>query len=426
VSDREDAPKRPPLTPERWRAVDAVLQRALDAEPSGREAVVAEACGDDAALRGEVDSLLASHVALDDAFLPHAAPPLLPLAERYADERERGEPSRVEMPEGSAALPGRHVSGRAAMYVALVALIVGFGGGLIADRAFFLRRPAASLPAVNVPFGSSAASAAPLSVVDRGGRVVMNIAAMRPWTPRFSPDGRRVAYGAFGEGRETSDLWVTELDQGTTRRVTDDDADANDPQWSADGTMLAYSASAPGGKDVMIRALAGTEGRVVASRAGVQFPSDWVRGGGALLVTEEAGDNRHDILVQPADGSPARQFQATRADETAARMSPDGRWVAYTSDVSGRPEVYVESYPDGGNRVRISASGGMHPVWRGDGRELFYWRDGALLAAALEPGTGSAAPVRRSEAVLFRAPYPGGVSTMYDVSPDGQRFVIAR
>ena len=69
-------------------------------------------------------------------------------------------------------------------------------------------------------------------MVDRAGRPQRGIDAERPWTPRFSPDGRRVAYGAFGEGRGTSDLWVTDLDAGTTRRLTDDDADANDPQWS--------------------------------------------------------------------------------------------------------------------------------------------------------------------------------------------------
>src|SRR6185503_1616705 len=128
-----------------------------------------------------------------------------------------------------------------------------------------------------------------LVVVDRTGRVQRGIPANRPWTPRFSPDGRRVAYGAFGPGRSTSDLWVTDLDAGTTQRLTDDDGDSNDPQWSSDGAVIAYSAGAPGGKDVALRPLTGGSARVVASRNQTQFPSDWLRDGSALIVTEETG-----------------------------------------------------------------------------------------------------------------------------------------
>ena len=83
-------------------------------------------------------------------------------------------------------------------------------------------------------------------------------------------------------------------------------------------------------------------------------------------------------------------------------------------------------YPRRGQRVLISSGGGVHPVWRGDGRELYYWRDGALVAVQLGPATGSTPPVRVSQVVLFRAKYSVGVSTMYDVSPDGQRFVIVQ
>jgi Tol biopolymer transport system component len=236
-----------------------------------------------------------------------------------------------------------------------------------------------------------------------------------------------VAYGAFGAGRHTSDLWVTDLDAGTTRRITDDEADANDPQWSSDGAAIAYSANAPGGKDLMLRTLAGGNARVLASRDGTQFPTDWPRDGSALLVTEDGSSGGHDILVQPADGSAARPYAATPANETAARVSPDGRWVAYTSDESGRGEVYLDSYPRPGRRVTITSGGGVDPVWRGDGRELFYWRDGALVAVQLGAAAGGAPPARGVETVLFRAPYHYvGFNTMYDVSPDGQRFVVVR
>jgi Tol biopolymer transport system component len=272
-----------------------------------------------------------------------------------------------------------------------------------------------------VPAGSVS-----LTVVDRTGRTVSAIPAERPWTPRFSPDGHSVVYGAFGAGRTTSDLWVTDLDAGTTRRITDDDGDANDPQWSADGSRIAYSVGAPGGKDLVLRSL--TDGTVrTFARDGTQFPNDWRRDGSALLMTEEAGNGRYDILVQPADGSAPRPYAATDADETGARVSPDGRWVAYTSDESGKAEVYLDSYAQPGRgRVKISLGGGAYPVWRGDGRELFYWRDGSLVAVRFAASVDGAQPVSGAQTVLFRAPYQMSINTMYDVSPDGQRFVIVR
>jgi serine/threonine-protein kinase len=333
------------------------------------------------------------------------------------------------------ALPrGRTVSARAALYAAALTLVVGIGGGLLVERTSFVRRWIDDASDVERP-GSNTVVAAPpaalgnalLSVVDRSGRMLKEIPAERPWTPRFSPDGRSVAYGAFGAGRGTSDLWVTDLETGTTRRLTDSDADANDPQWSADGKSIAYSVSASGGKDLVVRALSGGAERVIASRDGTQFPSDWLRDGSALLFTEDAGEDKHDILVQPIDGSPARRLAATPADELAARVSPDGHWVAYTSDESGRAEVYLDSYANPGRRrTMLSLGGGEHPVWRGDGRELYYWRDGSLVAVRLAASIDGALPVSGAQVVLFSAPYDVGVNTMYDVSPDGQRFVFVR
>ncbi len=326
---------------------------------------------------------------------------------------------------------GRTVSARWAMYAAVATLVVGVVGGRFVDPSALIKRWTAAAHTTNnavepPPLATAGDVDPPLVVVDRTGRQLREIPGTRPWTPRFSPDGHRVAYGAFGPGRKTSDLWVTDVDAGTTKRLTDDDADANDPQWSANGTAVAFSESAAGGKDVAIQKLAGGTAQLVAARDGVQFPSDWSRDGSALLVTEDAGSNQRDILVQPADGSPARPYVATAADEMGARFSPDGHWVAYSSDVSGRAEVYVDSYPKPGHRRMLSSGGGIHPVWRGDGRELYYWRDGALVSVGLGAAVAGAPPVPGEQTVLFRAPYKFGLNTMYDVSPDGQRFVIVR
>jgi len=326
---------------------------------------------------------------------------------------------------------GRMISARAALYAISIVLGVGLAGGWALARSPFVERVPAILPDAgaqpidrghrgNPATGDEMA----LMVVDRSGRPLRTIAANRPWTPRFSPDGRSVAYGAFGSGRSTSDLWVTDLDAGTTRRLTDDDDDSNDPQWSADGTAVAYSKSADDGKDLFIRPLGAGDPRLLAARRGTQFASDWLRDGSALLVTEEAGDNQHDIIVQPADGSAPWPYAATSADESAARISPDERWVAYTSDESGRSEVYLDSYPHPGRRVLVSSSGGAFPVWRADGRELYYWNDGRLVAVSVDGGPGARTPAVGPANVLFSAPYYSGPNTMYDVSPDGKRFVM--
>ncbi|HWS73165.1 MAG TPA: protein kinase, partial [Thermoanaerobaculia bacterium] len=323
---------------------------------------------------------------------------------------------------------GRMVSARAALYAVSVVLAAGLVGGWALARSPIVERVPLTLPdAVAQPIegggqanlGEAGDRDMSLTVVDRSGRLLRTIAANRPWTPRFSPDGQRVAYGAFGNGRNTSDLWVTDLDAGTTRRLTDDGNDSNDPQWSTDGATVAYSVSAPDGKDLEMRPVGAGHPSILVTRAGTQFASDWLRDGSALLVTEETSSNRHDILVQPADGSAPRPYAATSADETAARVSPDGRWVAYTSDESGRLEVYLDSYPQPGRRVSVTSDGGAHPVWRGDGRELYYWNDGRLLAVRVDAVQGEAAPAVGAPIVLFRARYYIGPNTMYDVSPDG-------
>jgi tRNA A-37 threonylcarbamoyl transferase component Bud32 len=327
----------------------------------------------------------------------------------------------------------RVVSARAAVYAVIATLVVGIVGGGVLARSLLSgpyigkgAKPASPPIAANVTWPSTDASNTELVVVDRAGRPQRTIAANRPWTPRISPDGRVVAYGAFGEGRSTSDLWVTDLVKGTTKRLTDDDGDSNDPQWSADGASISYSVGARGGKDLVVQRLKVGDVSVLARRDGTQFASDWLRDGSALLVTEQTDGNKNDILVQPANGSPARPYAATPADESAARASPDGRWVAYTSDESGRSEVYLDSYAKPGHRVTVSQGGGEHPVWRADGRELYYWNDGVLMAVQLDKAWGDAPPAIGAQTILFRAPYDVEPNTMYDASPDGSQFVIVR
>jgi serine/threonine-protein kinase len=337
-----------------------------------------------------------------------------------------------EAPHDSGARSGgRMVSARAAMYAMAATLMIGLVGGWLLGRSPLLGRQPAAPATTDWPATKAGGDQWPapageitLALVDRTGRVERTLPANRPWTPRFSPDAKRVAYGAFGSGRNTSDLWVADLGAGTTHRLTDDDGDSNDPQWNPDGSLLAYSVNAPGGKDVFVQRSGGGQPKALMSRDRTQFPSDWSRDGNALLVTDETPNHGYDILVQPADGTAPRPYAATSANETAARLSPDGRWVAYTSDESGRAEVYLDSYPKPGRRTLLSLGGGVHPVWRADGKELYYWHDGALVAAQLSWGRGDAVPPVAARTTLFRASYLVGLNTMYDVSADGTQFII--
>jgi hypothetical protein len=424
------------MTPERWRSIDHILQGALVCAPDRRNAFVADACGTDAELKREVVTLLAAHDGASAAFLERPAMEELGLAAMPSDAPPANSPP-FNLPRASRTPAGRAVSARWVVYAATAGIVAGMVSGWSFARSSTvarwtavsqtIRAPATPAPQIDVSAAPSEGDGSlTLAVVDRAGNPVRTISATRPWTPRFSPDGRSVAYGAFGEGRSSSDVWITNLETGTTQRLTDDEADNNDPQWSPDGRMLAYSANAPDGKDVVEQPAGGGAPHVLAARPGTQFPSDWLRDGSALLVIDQPPGGSYDVVVQPADGSAARPYAATPAQETGARISRDARWVAYTSDESGREEVYIDSYPQPGHRVMVSRGGGVDPVWRANGHELYYWRGDVLVAVGVDAPAGSAAPRIRDETVLFRALHEHSLNTMYDVSPNGDHFVIVQ
>ena len=426
---------RKTMTAERWRAVDHVLQGALVCTHDQRDTFIAQACGDDASLRNEVSSLLAAHDTAPTDFL-----------ERPAVE-EHGLPfaASTAMPVTTpAVIPTltRTVTARFMVYAVAAGIVAGIvTGWQIAHSPAVARWSgviAAARQQANATGGDKANNNAAanveasgprsLVIVDRGGRVLRDVAANRPLAPRFSPDGRRIAYSAFGEGRAMSDVWITDVDGGTTRRLTNDDANSSNPQWSPAGTTLAYSVDTKGGENISEQQVDGGNARVVVSRPGVRFPTDWLHDGSALLMSEDAGGGHFDIVVQPPNGSTARPYAATSAQETGGRISPHTHWVAYTSDESGRDEVYVDSYPypNQRNRLMVSRDGGSAPVWRGDGRELYYWRGDALIAVPIDGSNGGRPPTLGAERVLFQFPYEHTSNTMYDVSPDGTRIAIVR
>ena len=263
-----------------------------------------------------------------------------------------------------------------------------------------------------------------LTLTNAAGRAERTLALRMPWSPRFSPDGRRLAFGAYAPGRDSSDIWVADLVAGTVARLTTVGLDANEPVWSPDGRQLAFDQLAPGGKDLYVQPVDGGPGRLLARRPGTQWTTDWTPDGTAVLFTEATEATGLDVWVQPLDGGAARPYLTSTANELGARVSPDGRWIAYQSDESGRWEVYVEAFATPGAKTPVSAGGGAFPAWGRDGRTLYFWQDDALVAARLETGgTGGPRVVERTRRPL-QVPYVGNILSMYDVAPDGRRLAL--
>ena len=270
-----------------------------------------------------------------------------------------------------------------------------------------------------------------LVLIDREGGIRPAVTDRHNYhSPRFSPDGRRIAADFTTiDGR---DVWVLDRASGTMSRATFN-RDGHDASWAPDGRSLSFI-SAPKGILGIYRTAPGTTEPAESLFSSLQlgFTGIWLRDGSALVTTASSlvPGSRSDIaLLRNGGRGPLEPLVASRFDEQYPAVSPDGRWVAYVSNQSGRNEVYLRVLEGAGEAFQVSVDGGVEPVWGPDGRELFY-RGGpatapVLVAAALHGGAELAVASRRA---LF------GVSDMataiphsnYDVSPDGRTFVMVR
>jgi Tol biopolymer transport system component len=272
-----------------------------------------------------------------------------------------------------------------------------------------------------------------LVLVDRKGATRVLTPKTRPYEDfTISPDGRFIATTIEGP---MTDTWVRDLARGTDSRFTFG-VEHRDPAWSADGKRIAYESYKDGKSTIAWKPLDGTgpEEQLVASDNDV-MPWFFSRDGRTLLYAESSPTTRSDVWVLPLDGDrKPYPLLHTAFDEEWAQLSPDSRWIAYNSDESGRPEVYVASFPGLGSKVRISTEGGVHPHWSPDGRELFY-RSGTALEAdrPLEQRVRVMAvsietsPVLKAGAphLLFEGPFFDS-SHDYGVTPDGKGFIFIR
>jgi Tol biopolymer transport system component len=248
--------------------------------------------------------------------------------------------------------------------------------------------------------------------------------------PRISPDGSRGLFFAMtpdGGG----DIFVGDLRTGVLTRFTSDIGDDIGPIWTRDGRRIVWSSFKVGGQPTLTwrsaDGVGAAESLLPASLA--QFPGSASPAGVMAYTNIAAGsDNVADVfVVSLSEPRQPRPFVSSTAREFGPEFSPDGRWIAYSSNDSGKLEVYVAPYPGPGKTHRISQAGGVAAAWSRDGQELFYQSDAGMMVVALSAGSDLAPGEPR---LLFKGPY-FRTSTedwprLYDVAPDGKRFLMQR
>ena len=240
--------------------------------------------------------------------------------------------------------------------------------------------------------------------------------------PGLSPDQNQVAFALSGPGQSV-DIWLRNLVRGIVTRFTFHPGIDWAPVWSPDGGRIVFCSSREGAFDLYVKSASGAGQEELLLKTGNnKFATDWGAGGRLLLYQELDPKTKYDRWVLPIEGErkPAA-FPRTEFNERDGAFAPDGKWIAYISDESGRGEVYVQPYPATGAKWQVSKDGGHWPRWRSDGRELYWMQeDGTLIAAEVIAGQTlqSGTPAALFETGITDA------GERYAVSGDGKRFLV--
>ena len=260
---------------------------------------------------------------------------------------------------------------------------------------------------------------------DRAGTVLGTLVNQTYDTLALSPDERRVAVSMRSAGLLNLDIYVFDVTSGNSTRLTSDPGADRSPVWSPDGTRIAFERETDGVFSLRQLSLDGSREELLAKDGGRYIAPSWAPDGRFITFTRTGVSGSADVWLLPlvGDRRPYPIIQ-TAAGETSGTVSPDGRWIAFVSDETGRPNVFMEPFPGGGGRRRISRDSASHPVWRRDGKELFYTADNPSRGNGLFAVSIDSAGQAGETTQLFYAGVPRfSDGQIYAVSNDGQRFL---
>jgi hypothetical protein len=273
--------------------------------------------------------------------------------------------------------------------------------------------------------------------IDRTGKMVGTVGELvdenSPGNLALAPDGGRVAIGRVVQGNV--DVWLIDGGRGVPTRFTFDAVVDNAAVWSPDGSQVVFRSSRNGVHDLFVKAASGTaDEQPLLVNSQSKGPLDWSQDGRFLLYGTQDAKTASDLWVLPMTGE-RKPFAVLQSsfNEMEGQFSPDGRWLAYASDESGRYEIYVRTFPEASGKWLVSVAGGVEPRWRRDGRELYYVApDTRLMAVPIRPApdthafdSGSPVPLFLTRLATGSNIAPAGslARAQYAVAPDG-RFLM--
>jgi serine/threonine-protein kinase len=259
--------------------------------------------------------------------------------------------------------------------------------------------------------------------VDYRGKAEPIVSFKAPFSsPLLSPDGQRIAYSSFGmEGH----IWVHDLKRGTATKLTSEGV-SQEKAWAPDGRRVVFDWLDTGVPNLYWQPVDGSSPMERLTQSDyMQWPGSWSPDGETLAFIQVGPDSGDDILFLHMPERRITPFLNSRFNERYAEFSPDGRWIAYGSDESGRQEVYVQPFRGPGGKWQISNEGGRDPLWSRNGKQLFYrWGD-QVWVVDVQIGSDFSTSKPR---LLFEQPgyARGSLVRTWDISPDGQRFLMVK
>ena len=265
--------------------------------------------------------------------------------------------------------------------------------------------------------------------VDREGReTLLNAPSDYYYCPKISPDGRRVALSIDRGGNP--DIYIWDLIQENRTRLTFDEGSDSHPLWAPDGQRIFFGSARDGNSDIYWKAAdgSGKVERFVPIPDMSNYPFSWSVDGNSLVILSRKASNYDISVVSMADDHQWKELLNDEYNEIYPHISPDGRWISYMSDETGRREVYVRPFPDVDKGMwQVSDDGGFEPIWSPDGRELFYRGLGSNMDAVMAVSVETEPAFSRGKfKILFRRAYIYEENINWDIHPDGDRFLMMK